>query len=147
MRGLPGQPTERAARVGGNTQPHRRRGVRDVVAELEQGPISRSWQPDAMTSRWRPWLDPGLRVFRLVQHEWEETGMRVRTSGPGVNRSPSTQAHRVQVVQHPGRSPRPVSHHVQRRAACPRRLYYTCYYTAAAISMNQPPATPVRLGG
>ena len=75
MRRLPGQPTERAARVGGNTQAHRRRGVRDVVAELEQEPISRSWQPDAMTSRWRPWPDPGLRVFRLVQHEWEETWM------------------------------------------------------------------------
>ena len=67
LRGLPGQPTERAARVGGNTQAHRRRGVRDVAAGLEQGPISRSWSPDAMTSRWRPWPEPGLRVFRLVQ--------------------------------------------------------------------------------
>jgi hypothetical protein len=32
---------------------------RDAVVELEQGPISRSWQPDAMTSRWQPWLTPG----------------------------------------------------------------------------------------
>jgi hypothetical protein len=42
-----------------------------AVIELEQGRISRSWQPDAMTSHWRPWPNPGLRMFRLVQHEWE----------------------------------------------------------------------------
>jgi hypothetical protein len=40
--------------------------------------ISRSWQPDAGKSRWRPWPNPGLRTFRLVQHEWAETGMHVR---------------------------------------------------------------------
>ena len=27
---------------------------RDAVIGLEQGQISRSWQPDATTSRWRP---------------------------------------------------------------------------------------------
>jgi hypothetical protein len=40
---------------------------REAVIELEQKRISRSWQPDATTSRWRPQLDPGLRMFRLVR--------------------------------------------------------------------------------
>ena len=51
---------------------------RDAVIGLEQGRISRSWQPDATTSRWRPWPNPGFRMFRLVQHEWEGTGMHMR---------------------------------------------------------------------
>ena len=58
--------------VGGNTQSHPHRGVRNAVIELEQGRISRSWQPDFTTSRWRPPPDPGLRMFRLVQHERED---------------------------------------------------------------------------
>ena len=58
--------------VGGNTQSHPHRGVRNAVIELEQGRISRSWQPDFTTSRWRPRPDPGLRMFRLVQHERED---------------------------------------------------------------------------
>lgn len=49
-----------------------------VVIGLEQGRISRSWQPDATTSRWRPWPNPGFRMFRVVQHEREETGMHLR---------------------------------------------------------------------
>ena len=51
---------------------------RGAVIGLEQGWISRSWQPDATTSRWRPWPNPGFRMFRVVQHEWEETGMHLR---------------------------------------------------------------------
>jgi hypothetical protein len=51
---------------------------RDAVIGLEQGRISRSWQPDARTNRWRPWPNPGSRMFRVVQHEWEETGMHLR---------------------------------------------------------------------
>lgn len=43
---------------------------------LEQRRISRSWQPGATTSRWRPWPNPGFRMFRVVQHEREETGLR-----------------------------------------------------------------------
>ena len=34
-----------------------------------------------------------------------------------------------------------VSHRVSDSAACPRRLYYTRYYTEAAISTSQPPGT------
>jgi hypothetical protein len=37
-----------------------------------------------------------------------------------------------------------VSHRVPGLAACPWRLYYTRYYTAAAISTSQPPGTPVQ---
>ena len=33
---------------------------------------------------------------------------------------------------------------VSNRAACPWRLYYTCYYTAAAISTSQSVETPIR---
>ena len=38
---------------------------RDAVIGLEQGRISRSWQPDATISRWRPWPNPGFRMFRV----------------------------------------------------------------------------------
>ena len=51
---------------------------RDAVIGLEQGRISRSWQPDATTSRWRPRPNPGFGMFRVVQHEWEQTGMHSR---------------------------------------------------------------------
>ena len=44
---------------------------RGAVTELEQGRISRSWQPSATASRWRPWPNPGFRMYRLVQHEWK----------------------------------------------------------------------------
>ena len=37
-----------------------------------------------------------------------------------------------------------VSHRVSNRAACPWRLYYTRYYTAAAISTSQSVETPIR---
>ena len=47
-------------------------------SDSSRGRISRSWQPDATTSRWRPWPNPGFRMFRLVQHEWEGTGMHMR---------------------------------------------------------------------
>ena len=33
---------------------------------------------------------------------------------------------------------------VSDHAACPWRLYYTRYYTAAAISTSQPAETPIR---
>ncbi len=51
---------------------------RDAVIGLEQRRISRSWQPDATTSHWPPWPNPGFRMFRVVQHEREETGMHLR---------------------------------------------------------------------
>jgi hypothetical protein len=51
---------------------------RDAVIGLEQGRISRSSQPDATTSRGRPRPNPEFRMFRVVQHEWEETGMHLR---------------------------------------------------------------------
>jgi hypothetical protein len=37
-----------------------------------------------------------------------------------------------------------LSHRVYGLAACPWRLYYTCYYTAAAISRQSQPATPIQ---
>jgi hypothetical protein len=36
-----------------------------------------------------------------------------------------------------------VSRHVSDRAACPWRLYYTRYYTGAAIHTSQPAGTPI----
>ncbi len=110
-------PLRGATRVGGNTQSHRHRGA---VIELEQGRISRSWQPDATTSRWRPRPNPGLRMFRLVQHEWEETGMHLRTSG----QAPSDRGRQ--------RPPRPgcliPCHHVS-PVALPGRAEGCCCYT------------------
>jgi hypothetical protein len=95
------------------------------VIELEQGRISRSWQPDATTRRWRPWPNTGLRLFRLVQHEWEETGCtcvplgraprdhgRQRPLGPRCLIS----CHHVSTVSLPGHT-----------EPC---LYYTTYYSA-----------------
>ena len=37
-----------------------------------------------------------------------------------------------------------VFYRVSDRAACPWRLYYTRYYTAAAISTSQSAETPIR---
>jgi len=60
---------------------------RDAVIELEQRPdlallvVGYHYKPLAA----RP--NPGFRMFRLVQHEWEEAGMHSRTSGPGTQRS------------------------------------------------------------
>ena len=77
-------PLHGATRVGGIGSCIGTAESRGAVIELEQGRISRSWQPDATTSRWRPRPNHGLRMFRLVQHEWEETRMHLRTSGPGA---------------------------------------------------------------
>ena len=80
MRGLPGQ-THCAGNVSALEEIRSRIGTaasRDAVIGLEQGRISRSWQPSATASRWRPWPNPGFRMFRLVQREWEETGMHMR---------------------------------------------------------------------
>jgi len=71
---------------------------RDAVIGLEQGRISRSWQPDATTSRWRPWPNPGFRMSRLVQHEWEQTGMHVRHLWAKHPEIPSGSVHHVQAV-------------------------------------------------
>jgi len=51
--------TARATRVGGNTQSHRHRSVPATPHRSRAGRISRSWQPNAKTSRWRPWPNPG----------------------------------------------------------------------------------------
>src|SRR2546423_9380140 len=56
-RGLPGQ-THCAGNASALEEIRSRIGTaasRDAVIGLEQGRISRSWQPDATTSRWRPW--------------------------------------------------------------------------------------------
>ena len=37
-----------------------------------------------------------------------------------------------------------MSRRVPGRVACPWRLYYTRYYTGAAISTSQPTGTPIR---
>jgi hypothetical protein len=66
--------------------------------ELKQELISRSWQPDATTSRWRPWPNPGFRTFRLVQREWEETGMHVRDLWAGRPEGAGGSVHHVQAV-------------------------------------------------
>ena len=61
-RGLPGQ-THCAANVSALEEIPSRIGTaasRDAVTGLEQGRISRSWQPSATTSRWRPWPNPGV---------------------------------------------------------------------------------------
>ena len=73
MRGLPGQ-THCAGNVSALEEIRSRIGTaasRDAVIGLEQGRISRSWQPSATASRWRPWPNPGFRMYRLVQHEWK----------------------------------------------------------------------------
>jgi hypothetical protein len=62
---------ERGSRIGTAAS-------RDAVIGLEQRRISRSWQPDATTSHWRPWPNPWFRMFRVVQHEWEEAGVHLR---------------------------------------------------------------------
>jgi hypothetical protein len=75
--------------------------------------ISRSRQPDATTSRWRPGPSPGLRMFRLVQHEREETAMHVQDLRPGSLR-PLAAASTASGLS------RPVSPRLPRRAAGPR---------------------------
>jgi hypothetical protein len=71
---------------------------RGAVIELEQGRISRCWQPDATTSRWRPWPNPGLRMFRVVQHEREETGMHLRYLWARRPAIADSSVHHVQAV-------------------------------------------------
>ena len=62
---------ERGSRIGTAAS-------RDAVIGLEQRRISRCWQPDATTSHWRPWPNPGFRMFQVVQREREETRMHLR---------------------------------------------------------------------
>ena len=50
---------------------------RDAVIGLEQGRMSRSWQPDATTSA-GGLPNPGFRMFGVVRREREETGMHLQ---------------------------------------------------------------------
>ena len=64
---------------------------RDAVIGLEQGRISRSWQPDATISRWRPWPNPGFRMFSGKSGtNGTRPGCTCGTSGPGTQRSQAT---------------------------------------------------------
>jgi hypothetical protein len=123
--GCQDKPTARATRQrGGNTQPHRRTAAsRDTVTGLQQGRISRSWQPDATTSRWRAWCQTlGVRIFQLVQHECVRPGCTCGTSGPGAQRSRAS-ASITSRLSHPVSS--------RLAAGLHRALsYYTFYYSA-----------------
>ena len=98
---------------------------RDAVIGLEQGRISRSRQPDTTTSRWRPWPDPRFRTFRVVQHEWEETGMHLRYLRARHPEIAGGNVHHVQAVSS-RITPSPVSL-PGRTEPC---SYYTSYYSS-----------------
>jgi hypothetical protein len=106
---------------------------RGAVIELEQGPISRSRQPDATTSRWRPWPNPRLRMFRLVQHEWEETGMHVRDLRAGHPEIAGGSVHHVQAVSS-GVTPSPPSRCWGTRNAVAATRFTTVPDTQKALS-------------
>jgi hypothetical protein len=61
---------------------------RGAVIELEQGRISRPWPPDATTSRWRSWPNPGLTRGSARSGQSSTNGKipgcAYGTSGPGT---------------------------------------------------------------
>jgi hypothetical protein len=111
--GCQDKPTARATRLGGNTQSHRHRGVPRRRHRTRAGQMSRSWQRDATTSRWRSWPNPRFGMFRLVQHEREETGMHSRYLWARHPAIAGGSVHHVRAVSSRG-TPSPLS---RRRAA------------------------------
>jgi len=67
--------------------------------------------------------NPGLRVFGLVQHEWKETGMHVRTSGPRAQRSQAA-ASTTSRLSHPVSPVSPIALPGDAEDCS----YYTAYY-------------------
>ena len=98
---------------------------RNAVIGLEQGRISRSWQPDATTGRGRPGPNPELRMFRLVQREWEETGMHLRYLQARHPAIAGGSVHYVQAVSSRVIPSPPVSPSGGTRGCCRYTFYYS----------------------
>jgi hypothetical protein len=101
---------------------------RDAVIELEQERISPSWWPDATTSRWKLRPDPGLRMFRLVQREWEESGMHLRDLWAKRPEIAGGNVHHVQAV----------SSRFTRLAARPRKALFLLHVLLQRLGRKRP---------
>ena len=105
---------------------------RDAVIGLEQGRISRSWQPDATISRWRPWPNPGFRMFSGKSGtNGTRPGCTCGTSGPGTQRSRSA-ASTTSRLSHP------VSPHLPRLAARPHGAWLLLHFLLQRPARKRP---------
>jgi hypothetical protein len=128
------KPTARATRAGGNTQSHRHRGGPRCHHRTRAGADFALWRPDATTSRWRPWPDPGFRMFRLVQHEWEETGMHLQYLWARRPAVAGGSVHHVQAVSSHVTSSPPSRRRAARSPAFTTR-FTTVHGTQKALSL------------
>jgi hypothetical protein len=99
-----------------------RRPAMTAVIELEQGRISRSWQPDATTSRWRPRPDPSApHVPASPARMEEETGMHFRYLWARHPEIPSGNVHHRQRSCHGEHDEYPAAAGPERRRSLPKK--------------------------
>jgi hypothetical protein len=130
------KPTARATRAGGNTQSHRHRGVprrrHRTRAGADLALLAAGCHDQPLAG---PWPNPGLRIFRLAQHEREETGMHLRYLRARRPEIAGGSVHHVQAVSSGG-APSPPSRCWAARRTVAATRFTTVPETQKALSLR-----------